>query len=323
MVHFYIRTPKQFQGFIESTIYSQYPDVEIIEVADYTKNVPQDAPNKNWDVWGMDLINTKPDCYPIKTYKKFESEMQTKEEKRIDPLSGLLEGLTTLGHGEQMWIQVIIKPIREEKPWVREGLKIRNEIVGRVEKPKPVRKSLIQEATEGILFGQAESGEAQGGKEELIPPAMGLTPGEKEIAAAIEEKISKFGFDCAIRYVYIGKRDVFYKPRVKIPFGFFKDLSTEALGGFKPDKHTITKVKSPFFWFLDKRRLYLRKRKMFRNYIRRWAPYFPLPGGTFVLNTEELATIFHFPSQTVVPAPALPRIESKKTGPPFGLPAED
>jgi len=84
-VHFYIRTPKQFRGIIESNIYAQYPEAEISEVPDYAKNVPQDIPNKDWEMWGTDEINTKPDPYPIKTYPKFESETQTKEEKRIDP----------------------------------------------------------------------------------------------------------------------------------------------------------------------------------------------------------------------------------------------
>jgi septum formation inhibitor-activating ATPase MinD len=38
-----------------------------------------------------------------------------------------------------------------------------------------------------------------------------------------------------------------------------------------------------------------------------------------ILNIEELATIYHFPMTAVV-APRLERIESKKGGPPMGLP---
>jgi hypothetical protein len=114
---------------------------------------------------------------------------------------------------------------------------------------------------------------------------------------------------------------VFFKPKVRIPFSFFKALSTENLGGFRPFKYTITKVKSPVLWFLDKRRLYLRKRKIFKNYKRRLTPLFPQPGGTFILNTEELATIFHFPGKLIVPA-SLERVDLKKGEPPIGLPIE-
>ena len=40
---------------------------------------------------------------------------------------------------------------------------------------------------------------------------------------------------------------------------------------------------------------------------------------TFVLNTEELATIFHFPGQ-ILKVPTLERIESKEASPPPNLP---
>ena len=318
-VHFYIRTPEQFRGIIESNIYAQYPEAEIFEVQDYTKSVPQDIPNKEWELWGTDEINTKPDPYPIKTYKKFESESQIVEEKRLDPLAGLLEGMATLGPGEQIWIQIVAKPIRGEKKWIEQGLEIRDKLVRRPEKPK--QKSMIQEGFEVVVLGALPGGELSAEKE-FIPPEMKLTPGEKEIVQGIEEKISKFGYDCNIRYVYLGKRDAFFRPRARIPFGFFKNVSSENMGGFKPDKRTLTKSKSVFFWFLDKRIVYLKKRRLFRYYCKRWTPFFPRAGGTFVLNTEELSTLFHFPGKMVVPAPAVLRVEAKKGEAPPGLPVE-
>ncbi len=318
-VHLYIRTPQQFRGIIESNIFSQYPEAEISEVPDYAKNVPQDIPNKDWDLFGTDIINTKPDPYPIKTYSFFESETQTKEEKRIDPLAGLLEGLSTLLEGEQLWVQVVVKPIREEKPWVEQGHEIRDKLARRPEKPK--KMPMIQEAAEILILGNIP-GAAKPVEKEIIPPEMKLTPGEKDILSAIESKITKFGFDCTIRYVYLGKMDAFFKPRSRIPYGFFKGLSYEYLGGFKPYKKTFTKVKSPFFWFLDERRLYLKKRSLFRHYVRRVTPFFPRGGGTFVLNTEELATLFHFPGRMAAPAPLIPRVETKKGEAPPGLPTE-
>jgi hypothetical protein len=47
--------------------------------------------------------------------------------------------------------------------------------------------------------------------------------------------------------------------------------------------------------------------------------YEPFVGTPFVLNSEELATIFHFPGQAV-PTPSLTRIQSKKSGAPSNLP---
>ena len=74
---------------------------------------------------------------------------------------------------------------------------------------------------------------------------------------------------------------------------------------------------------LRPRRLFLRKRRMFRNYIKRLPPLFPLKGGKFILNTEELATMFHFPGRAVAPAPFVPRVEAKRGEAPPGLPTEE
>jgi hypothetical protein len=317
-VHFYIHVPDQFRHIIESNIYSQYPEAEISQVEDYTKNIPQDIPNKDWDLFGTGFLNPRPDPYPLKTYTKFESDVQPKEEKRVDPLAGLLEGMATLKPGEQLWLQIIAKPVREENSWIEEGLKIRDKLARRPEKPK--QKSILREAAEVLATGSTP-GEAPVEEKEFLPPEMKLTPGEREIVQAIEEKISKFGFDCAIRYIYLGRREAFFKPNARMPYGFFKEISSENLGGLKPDtKKQMTKVKSIFFWFLDKRRIYLRKRKIFRYYQKRLTPFFPRKGGTFVLNTEELATLYHFPGRVAAPAPAVPRIEAKKSEPPSTLP---
>jgi len=316
-IHFYIRTPEMYRKLVESAIYAQYPEVEIFEAPDYTKNFPQDIPNKEWDVWGMNLDHTKPDCYPIKTYKRFEIETQSLEEKRIDPLSSLLEGLSVLTPGEYLCFQIIISPIRDEKPWVKEGKTIIDKLVKRPEKPK--QKPLIKEALDILIAGKPSS--PSSGEKEVIPPEMKLTPGEREVVQAIEEKISKFGFDCIMRYIYVGKREVFLKPRVRIPFSYLKTLSLENLNGFRPLKGTVTKVKS-IFWFLDKRRLYLRQRRIFKGYCRRTGPFFPRPGGSFVLNTEELASIYHFPGEMVASTIGLKRIEARKVEPPSNLPIE-
>jgi hypothetical protein len=46
-----------------------------------------------------------------------------------------------------------------------------------------------------------------------------------------------------------------------------------------------------------------------------------MPKDVNILNTEELATIYHFPTK-MVEAPMVHRIEAKKGEPPAGLPVE-
>jgi len=327
-IHFFIRTPEIFRQVIESNIYSQYPEAEISVVDDYTKRVPPNIPNKEWDLWGVEFINAKDEIYPIKTYRQFEIESEKEEQKKVDPLSDFLEGLSALGPGEQMWLQIIAKPVLgRDYPWQEKGRELVDKLAKRPAKKKP--KSLPQKVMDffmemiHILATGEEMPKSEPKEEkELIPPEMKLTPGEREIVSAVEAKLAKFGYLCAIRFVYLGKKEVFLKPRVKIVFSFFKEISTENLGGLKPWSKTMTKIKSPVWWFLDNRRLYLRKRRMFRYYTKRLTPLFPRAGKTFVLNTEELATLYHFPSAEAVSALGVSRIETKKKGVPSNLPTE-
>jgi len=111
--HFFIRLPEPNRNAVESSLYSQYPDAEISVVDDYTKYVPQDIPNKNWELWGCDYRLQKEDVYPIKTYSKFFEEKPevSVEEKRLDPFAPLLEGMAKLKPGEQLWVQIIASPV--------------------------------------------------------------------------------------------------------------------------------------------------------------------------------------------------------------------
>jgi hypothetical protein len=320
--HFFIRASEKFRTVIESNIYAQYPEAEISVVEDYTKSIPQNIPNKDWDLFGFDMEFTKESCYPLITYRYFEESKELVEEKRLDPLAGLLDGMSTLGPGEHMWLQIVAKPIlkKDDPPWQTEGKAIVDELVHREVKKRTTWKSIPSQVADVYITGLPPNDEGKKSEEEsIIPPEMKLTPGERDIVKAIEDKIAKFGFVTFIRFLYLGKKDVFLKPKARIPYGFFKSVSSEALNGLKPLKETMPKVQ----WFFKKARTYVRKRVLFRRYSRRFSTYFPKPGGTFVLNTEELATLYHFPGWRVAPAPFVPRIEAKKGEAPAELPIED
>ena len=312
-VHFFMRVPTALRETIQSVIYSQYPEVEISEVEDYTQLVPQKIPNRDWDLWGCDYVPLKADSYPIKTYLQFfESRPDVKEEKRIDPLAALLEGMVLLKPGEQLWLQIVAKPItNKENNWISRGEKLRDELVHRPKANSP--KSILHQVLE-ILF-LWRSPETKTEVKEIPAPMMMLTDNEKNTIKAIEEKISKYGFECNIRFIYLGERQSFVKPRIKIPINFFTGLSTEGLNGLRP--WNVTKVYYPP---AIAQRTYIKKRDLFWHYIGRLTPLFPKSGKTFVLNTEELATLYHFPGKTVAPAPGLQRVKAKKSEPPENLP---
>src|SRR3989344_856858 len=111
-IHFLIKTPAQYRRLIESQIYSQYKDCEIEEAEDYAWSLPDDIPNEQYDLWGTELLFTKEDAYPIRTYRFFEEPAT--EKKFIDPLASLMEVLGELREGEQIWVQYLIKPTGDE-----------------------------------------------------------------------------------------------------------------------------------------------------------------------------------------------------------------
>jgi len=327
--HLFMRVHESRRDAVESSVYSQYPDAEISIVEDYTRHVPQNMPNKDWDLWGTDYELTKPDVYPLKTYTQFfEEQTEAKEEKRVDPIATLLEGMAKLKPGEQLWIQIAVKSVSVvENNFVKRG----REIADILAKRSVVKvRSILGEAADELI-----SGKIPGEKKEevqLYPPEMRLTPGEKDIVMGVENKIAKRCFESYIRFIYLAKRDVYFGGAKAIPFGFFNQFSTENLNQPKPWPRTITKIKKyvtigkipiPIYELFRARRLFIRKRRLFFRYIKRFPPIFPKLGGTFILDTEELATMFHFPGRTVAHAPFVPRVESKRGEAPPGLPFEE
>ncbi|MBI2626326.1 MAG: hypothetical protein HYW69_01895 [Candidatus Nealsonbacteria bacterium] len=330
--HLYVRCTDNRRNAVEASIYSQYPEAEISVADDYTKYVPQDLPNKDWELWGTDYIMSKSDVYPIKTYSKFFEETESaKEEKRIDPMATLLEGMAKLGPGEQLWIQIAVSPVTSVNnikaggtyDFVAEGRKIADKLAKRPEKEKP--KSILTQAFEEVAYGKMP-GEGEEEKVEIFPAELRLTPGERDIVEGVENKVAKRCFQSFVRFIYLAKREVYFGGAKAIPFGFFNQFSTENLNGLRPWPKTLTKVKKhSWLGAFRLRRVFLKKRRLFFRYIKRQPPMFPKPAGkgSFILNTEELATVFHFPGRVVAPAPFVSRVESKRGEAPPGLPMEE
>ncbi|MDD3032634.1 MAG: hypothetical protein PHX52_01480 [Candidatus Pacebacteria bacterium] len=316
--HFYIRIPRAMKKVIEAAVNSQYADVEFTEVADYTRQIPQDLPNKEWDLWGCNFMPTKDDVYPIKTYDKFFEQKTDAafEEKRMDPITDLIEACTKIGKGEQLWFQILACSAGDdENDYVKRGKAIVNELSKRP--GVATEKNLFQKFVDVFTGNFGEEAKP----DNLLPPEMFLTTGEREIVSAIEEKISKLAFECSVRFVYLGKKDVFRGANKAIGPSYMNQFVTKNLNALLPWKRTITKIQPPDI--MQERRVYLRKRDLFLRYIRRDYPFSPFGGGTVLLNTEELATLFHFPGFEVAPTAQFERLEIKKAPPPPTLPVED
>jgi len=317
-VQFLIRTPSQSRDIIESSIYSQYPDAEITEVEDYVDTLPDNFPNDTHNIWGTEVILDKSDVYPIRTYTAFEDAISGEFK---DPLASLLETMSKVHIGEQVWLQIIVKPTGFE--WPKRSMKEAYKIAGKKFSEKkswfaritePITSLFFLSTGEPIIWPQDLNASSSSKVKEDMPSLMlHLTPGERDAISAIENKASKTGFECKIRLIYISPHELYAPSRVlSSVFGSIKQFNTMDLNSFKPDKKTKTKID----YFFIKTLVARRRRNLVAGYKAR--------SGTrghnyFILNTEELATIWHFPSK-FIKAPLLQRTESKKSEPPSSLP---
>ena len=330
IVHFYIRFPEKSRRVIETAFYSQFPDAELTEVDDYVKAVPQNVPNKDWRMWGATLKLGKSDVYPIRTYPKFfEAKEDLKEEKRIDPVSALVEGMAKLGEGEHVWLQFLLTPLLpEDGDYLDRGKKEIDKLVHRTSdeggEPRITFMEDLRAAGHMTTTGEDSERKMVGGKKEegLMAPELRLTTGERDVVAAIEEKISKQPFKVTLRFIYLARAEKYMSIGKTVPFAYFQQFNTANLNFIKPLQ--TTKVYTIKTFFLDKRRAYLRRRRLFRLYSTRDVFYFPRSGPEtpFTMNVEELATMFHFPGRFAYPSGVMPRVETRKGEAPPGLPLE-
>ncbi|MBI4160011.1 hypothetical protein HY504_02495 [Candidatus Wolfebacteria bacterium] len=329
-IHFYIMTPAKQRNMVEAAIYAQYPEAEILEVSDYVNELPRKMPNQMYDLWGTDLGFGKPSAYPIRTYPYFEANV---EEQRLDPISGLAEIMSGLKEGEHLWWQVIVAPSDGspyiDNKWVEEGEAVIAKITGEdVKKKSGGFLADVAEWARNVIWAPMELpiwGEA---KPEEKKQRQILNPAEQEIVKAISAKIAKLGFETKVRFIYIGKRDGFTNANAVAVMGAERQFNTQDLNQLKPCKEItlLSGWKPRFVPFYKRLMLFSQKKKLFDNYrtrrlgsrrIGKWRP----GGKIFTFNTEELATIFHFPLG-VVKAPKLRRLDFKSGGPPAELPVE-
>ncbi len=310
-IHFYIRCLESHRAVIQAQIYAHYPEAEISEVDDYTSQLPALAPNDEYEVNGQELGLTKEDVYPIRTYQEFEEEHSGKDDAmRIDPLAPVAEAMGALNLGEYFGIQFLIRSADDS--WTKKAKETFNKIL---EVPEKNKDDFLVKAISGIEGGVSSlfiSGDAK--KEEKKEEKKGkefrqLSPGMQDVVKAIERSLAKFGFFTGIRMMYIARKDRFVKERVGSVAAAFKLFSSQALNGFKP-----TFSMEVFKGFKKAEKTLYNKQVLYQRYRAR-----SFPDKPFILTTEEMATVFHFPD-VHVRTPTLPRIDAKKGEPPAGLP---
>ncbi len=317
-VQFLIRTPAKFRDLVEAAFYAQYPNAEISEVDDYTKHFKPVFPNEEYDLWGTEIKLTNKQYYPIKTYPSFE---HTLSQTFFDPMANILETFSRLGRGEQVWLQILIEPPEDDR-WRVEGERLVKKLIGAkvpsTQKlgwlPSMVSQGLFESATASVVAPSSLSAET--GQDRSPPSLMlHLPPHQRTVVEQVGIKISKPAYLSKIRLIYLAKHDVFKTTRRAELMGSLRQFGTLDMNGLTLDRKTKTNVG---VWFPTLRGNWRKWRRLYGY------KYRSMKRGRnrFMLNIEELASLFHFPVTTVVKAPRVQKTESKRGEPPTALPVE-
>ncbi len=295
-IHFYIRCWKFWQSFITSSLYAQFPDIEVSAVDDYSSETHFDA--SKIDLWGSNFKLSKADHYPILSYTHYGLEKDPDEELKIDPMTPMLEYMGALKEGEQAWLQILIRAHKKER--TKPGTYF--EKVDWTHAAKEEVKKL-KESGKTDLNGISIEGSA-------------LSKKDREVIDAIQQNISKTAFDTLIRGIYLAPIDKYNDFNIAGFNGSFRQYNSGHLNSFTNDHETDFKY--PWQDFSGKKLLH-KKHHMLEEYQLRAAFHPPHKAHFFTMNTESLATIYHFPGE-VAKTPSIRRIEAKKSEAPQNLP---
>lgn len=314
---FVMLVPTPHRRLFESIIYAQYPKANVQEVEDYTLRYDWRDLRKKYELYGAEMILNEDDIYPIKTYKEFEASLAERI-PFVDPQQITLETLTNLEPGEEFWIQILVRPMDggDIKKWEKKAEKKIAEISGQGKKSSPTMGENFRDfllALPGDLIHAAFTGpiEIESKKEEKV--LKFFNPVDESKMKGILQKTAINAHKVKIRIVYIAPVGRLVKPNIGRLIGVFKQFSTFNLNSFKPD--SATKTNGPNFIFRNTRRLF-REKSILQNF--QYRDFFGRDSG-FYLNTEELATIYHFPVK-YVSTPNVERAKAGRKAPPSNLP---
>ncbi len=210
-------------------------------------------------IYTTELALVEHETLPIKTFPSFE----------VDPLASITATLAKLDRqDEEMWVQIIARPINDD--WHKLGAK-------RVARIKS-GGGLFNGAGGASLsyFGQALAalvtppGENAGKSSEPE-----ISERDKTRITAIQEKGVKLGYQVKVRVLYAGPDEITAQSRMQAIVGAFKQFNTTNLNGFTSTNASFNRERLTDYrnrHFIDK---------------------------GFILNIEELASLFHLPHTSV------------------------
>ncbi|OGG71288.1 hypothetical protein A3F27_02110 [Candidatus Kaiserbacteria bacterium RIFCSPHIGHO2_12_FULL_53_13] len=303
-VHFYIQVWKGYQGVIEANIYSQYPEVELVEVEDYSQKFVFDPKIHTCYCtdWRLEPHRKNIDAYPIKTYIDLELDQDPKEEFKVDPLATVLDFLSSIKPTQQVWIQIVLTA-----DW-KTGVLVRKDSMW---------QSMVEHEVEKIRLESATFKEGHATEEQLRIARPRATWKQTKQIETMERNLGKHPFDVGTRGIFISTNEDFGREFWTLRWLWRPFANPQYMSQLRP-RRWHNPFDYPWQDFHDFR-WDLTTKRFIDAYRRRSFFYTPWETPTNMMTSEVLATIFHPPSRAIT-SPGLMRIPAKKAEPPPNLP---
>jgi hypothetical protein len=288
-LEFYAAVPTHLKDFIQGQIYAQYPTAEISEVDDYTLDDIDRIRSGQLKIAGADLNLTNTDVYPIKTFLNFE----------VDPLAGITGVMSKVEKDEQVWVQILAKPLSDS--WQSKSDSHIKSIKsgGGGGSFLGEFSSAFGHAITGVITTILTGATPESSKTSKEEPKETKLSGTAELALkGVETKATKLGFGTKIRILALAPNENVARAKISSLVGAYKQFNLLNMNGFQ-----ASLIHTSFDFYED--------------FQKRW---FVDEGN--IMNIEELASIFHLPSISVE-TPNIVWAGSKKGEPPSDLPIED
>lgn len=283
---FNVSCTAQRQELVERQIHSYYPDAQIDVI---------DAPNifesGKGEVVAVTMKLAQRYVYPIKTYKILEN----------DPLNAITNAFSKLGEGGNAALQIVIQPMSQKWQY-QTAISAQHVAEGRpahasLSPAGRAARAVMDSMGSGLNNAGGPNAQADMRQEERDKRMNRLTPQQEEMMKMFNEKGGKVGFRTNIRVVSMAHDKQIAWQNCDNIAAAFSQYNAPQGNHFK-----ILKT---------------RQSVLITDYILKYFGHAP----KMILNTEELASIFHLPNRNLE-TPHIYWSHSKLLPPPTDLPTE-
>lgn len=273
IIHFYVASPYILADTIEQAVLSAYPTASLKRVHD--ENIFSEVGKLNGTIGGEFSLK-KEYAYPIATYQ------QTKK----DAMRAILNVMSQAGKEDGIAMQIMMRPARED--WRETGDIYAKNLREGKKADAPSGGSAVFKTT-GYMKVLAKPLDVIKEENKSGDPKP-ISKNNEALIEALEEKNRYSGYETLIRVVVSSNVSARAQSLLNNLVAVFAQFDSPTGNGLK-------------FSFTGD------VQKFVTSYIMR---YFPQSVRSNILNTIEIATIFHLPDQSNIPTSALERQEFKQ-----------